>query len=69
MVTNVSTTSKVCPECGVSLEGLDNAAHSLSHWPEFLDPAVSGKEARKRQAQLLNGGVSKAEFDKTHQEG
>lgn len=68
MADNVVTTDKVCPECGVSLEGLDIAAHSLSHWPEYLAPATSGKEARQRQAMLLKGGVSKAKFIELHQE-
>ena len=67
MADNVPTTSKVCPECGISLDGIDKAAHSLTHWPEYLDPAKSGKDARKRQAMLLNGGVSKADFMRLHE--
>lgn len=62
------TASKVCPECGVSLEGLDVYGHSLTHYPEYLDPAKSGKEAHKRQALLLAGGVTVEEFNKLHSE-
>ena len=54
--------SKVCPECGISLEGVDYHAHSLMHWPDYLDPAKSSKEARKRKALLDAGGVTKGEY-------
>ncbi len=58
----------VCPECGVELKGLDIEGHSLTHWPEYLDPAKSSKEARKRQAALLKGGVTKDQYLKDHTE-
>lgn len=60
---------KVCPECGISLVGVDYLAHAYTHWPEYLDPAKSSKEARKRQALLYGGGVSKAKYDEMRKEG
>ncbi len=68
MTEDTSTTSKVCPECGISLSGLDVSAHSLTHWPAFLDPAKSDKEARKYQLMLANGGVTKAKYQELHKE-
>ncbi len=58
----------VCPECGRDLFQVDKIAHALSHWPEYLDPAKSSKEARKRQAQLLAGGITQITFVKLHEE-
>ncbi len=58
--------SKVCPECGADMTHLDPEGHSLTHWPDYLDPAKSSKEARRRQALTLKGGVTQAEFDKIH---
>lgn len=62
-------TGKVCPECGVSLDDLDVVGHSLTHYPEYLDPAKSGKDARNRQQLLLKGGVTVDEYNKLHKEG
>lgn len=59
---------KVCPECGRDLAGLDLEGHSLTHYPEYLDPAKSGKLAQKRQKALLAGGVTQAQFDADHKE-
>lgn len=61
-------TDLVCPECGIVLKGRDLVGHALSHFPEYLDPAKSHPIARKRQLQILKGGVSKAEYDKSHEE-
>ena len=35
---------KVCPECGVSLAGLDRTAHARHHWPKQnpLRPTLKG---------------------------
>lgn len=59
---------KVCPECGVELKGYDLEGHSLTHYPDYLDPAKSSKMAMKRKAQLLAGGVTPDEYNKTHTE-
>jgi hypothetical protein len=53
---------KYCPVCGVVLTKLDVEAHARRHFPAYLDPAKSSKEARKRQALLLKGGVTMAEY-------
>lgn len=58
---------KVCPECGVDMTGLDPMGHSLSHYPDYLDPARSSKESRKRQAQIQAGGVSLEVYQKEHE--
>lgn len=58
----------VCPECGVSMEGLDPVGHALTHYPEYLDPAISGKKARVIQAKILEGGVSPEDYQKLHEE-
>lgn len=58
----------VCPECGVNLEGLDINGHSLTHFPDYLDPVKAGKEARKRQKLLLDGGVTIEQYDILHLE-
>lgn len=58
---------KVCPECGISLETTDPVGHSLSHWTEYLDPAKSSVEARKRQKLTLAGGVTEKEYQKMHE--
>ncbi len=63
----VSKLAKVCPECGVSLEGKDLQGHALSHYPDYLDPQKSSKVAIKRKAQLLAGGVSASEYQKSHE--
>lgn len=55
---------KVCPECGRDLAGLDVEGHSLTHFPEYLDPAKSSREARRRQQLLLKGGVTREEYQK-----
>lgn len=61
-------TVKVCPECGISLSGLNISAHALTHWPEYLNPATSSKLARKRQALTLAGGVTAAQYEADHKE-
>lgn len=64
----MTDTVKVCPECGRDLMGLDVEGHSLTHYPEYLDPAKSSKEARKRQQLLLKGGVTREEYQKMRME-
>lgn len=59
----------VCPECGVPLDGIDLRAHSLTHWPEYLDPARSSKKARVRQERLSMGGVTAEYFVNEDKEG
>ncbi len=54
--------AKNCPECEVSMKGLDPIGHSLSHWPSNLDanePKYMG--ARLRRAALL--GIPPSEAD------
>lgn len=53
----MSDTGLVCPECGVSMDGVDPAGHSLSHYPDYLDPSKSSKLAIKRQKLIQAGGV------------
>lgn len=57
-------TGLVCPECGMSMDGLDFHAHSLTHWPEYLDPARSSKKAIANQKATLSGGVTIAQYIK-----
>lgn len=64
----MSNIGKVCPECGISLEGLNAKAHSFTHWPEYLDPARSSNLARVRQKQCNEGGVTPAEYTAAHKE-
>jgi hypothetical protein len=50
------TVSKVCPECGITLEGKNPKAHALSHWPAHIDPHnPKNAEAIKRQKFLMEG--------------
>lgn len=45
-----------CPECGISLEGIDIAAHAEQHWPEYARGAQHyrvNKEAQRRYAALV----------------
>jgi len=58
----------VCPECGADMTQLDTEAHSLTHFPEYLDPAKAGKGARSRQKMILSGGVSPEVYAKLHEE-
>ena len=58
--------TKVCPECGIDLSGIDHIAHALEHWPEYLDPAKSSTEARSRQKLAMSGGVTPAVYAKLH---
>ena len=58
---------KVCPECGASMGEIDPEGHALTHWVEYLDPAKSSGEARKRQKQVLTGGVTVSEYRKSHE--
>jgi len=48
---------KGCPECGIDLTGIDVKAHALYHWVESIPDLPEYREARKRQSQLLKGGV------------
>ncbi len=66
--TIVKGPDKVCPECGVSLEGYDLQAHALTHWNDYLDPAKSSKEAIKRKVMLLKGGVSPEVYSNLHKQ-
>ena len=58
----------VCPECGKDMTNLDPVGHALEHYPEYLDPAKSGKLARKRQTQIMAGGVTLAVYTAEHTE-
>lgn len=64
--TAIQKSGKVCPECGIPVDGINLEGHSLSHWNTFLDPQKSSPEARKRQKALLAGGVSREEYEKAH---
>lgn len=64
----METILKVCPECGKDMSKLNHVGHALSHFPEYLDPAKSTVLARKRQKQILEGGVSPAQYAKDHAE-
>ncbi|MEN4013996.1 MAG: hypothetical protein ROW48_18345 [Bellilinea sp.] len=55
---------RVCPETGRNLDGVDLVAHALMLYPEYLDPARSSPEARKRQAEILAGGIPLSEYNK-----
>lgn len=55
---------KVCPECGASMATLDPYGHMLTHYPEFLEPAKSSKNARRNQKEILEGGVSVETYNK-----
>ncbi len=57
---------KVCPECGKDMLVLDPVGHSLSHYPEYLDPARSSAKARERQKQILAGGVPQTVYIAEH---
>lgn len=59
---------KVCPECGIDMSKVKPEGHALLHFPEYLDPSKSGKLAIKRQKQILEGGVTLAEYKKAHEE-
>lgn len=61
--------TRVCPECGQDLSKLDAFAHSLTHWPEVLDPVIATKEARNRKQQLLSGGIEYNQYLSDHREG
>lgn len=55
-------TIKVCPECGLNLDGIDVKAHALVHYPDDLDERKASKLALKRRAQLLGGGISESAY-------
>lgn len=59
----------VCPECGAPMAGLDPVAHALSHYPEYLDPAKSGKEAKRNQALIRAGGVPLSAYENMKESG
>ncbi len=59
----------VCPECGVDMSNLDPEGHALVHYPDYLDPAKTSKEARKYQKLILSGGVSQGQYQSLHKEG
>ena len=42
-----------CPECGVSMQGLDPVGHSLTHWNAELPRRADTLIARQKQARLL----------------
>lgn len=45
----------VCPECGLSLDNVDNVKHAISHWgvrPNELD-RLDNQEARTRYETLI----------------
>jgi hypothetical protein len=42
-----------CPECGISLDGIDIAAHASNHWPPYIDPNHLSREAKQRQRAML----------------
>lgn len=46
-----------CPECGISLEGIDINAHAAAHWPDYVDDRHHSPEARKRRAAMLKAGA------------
>jgi len=58
----------VCPECGADMSNLDPYGHALTHWPEYLDPVKSSKEAIKRQFLTIKGGVTFVDYRKLHGE-
>lgn len=58
----VTHESLVCPECGVDMNNLDPEGHSLSHYPEYLDPAKTSVTARNHQRLILAGGVPKSAY-------
>jgi hypothetical protein len=49
-----------CPETGVSLEGLDIAAHAANLWPHHAPLGSLSVEAREREAALYRAGGLKA---------
>lgn len=47
--------TKVCPECGANLKGIDNIKHAISHWgvkPNELH-RLENKDARERYEKLI----------------
>ena len=57
-----STVTLVCPECGADMSKLDPQGHSLSHYPDYLDPAKSSAGAKANQKRILAGGVRLSEY-------
>jgi hypothetical protein len=56
----------VCPECGVSMSDKDPYAHSLTHYPEHLEPAKASKKAILYQSLILGGGVTLNDYNAAH---
>lgn len=65
----VSKVVMVCPECGVDMTNLNPEGHALAHYPDYLDPAKTSKEARNYQKLIRSGGVSKEHYQALHKEG
>ena len=42
-----------CPECGISLEGVDPAKHASDHWPDVVPISRMSFEALEREASLF----------------
>ena len=42
-----------CPECGVSLDGVDPAKHAIDHWPDVVPASRMSVEALEREASLF----------------
>ena len=42
-----------CPECGVSLDGIDPAKHAEDHWPSIVPASRLSFEALEREAALF----------------
>lgn len=54
--------TKVCPECGASMHGLDPHGHRLYHFPGYLEPSRTDATALKRAEQIERGGVTVDEY-------
>lgn len=62
---------KVCPECGTDLSTVNLEAHTALHYPDVAhlhDPVYRHEHrlGKERRQQLLDGGVSRDEFDRAH---
>lgn len=42
-----------CPECAISLEGIDPAKHAEDHWPSIVPASRLSFEALEREAALF----------------
>ena len=41
-----------CPECGITLEGIDPVKHATDHWPDVVPASRMSIEALEREASL-----------------